>query len=286
MKMAMRNFKITPAYFLAFAYLFGSNKNKELWKHFIMDFTNIKDVEDVKIETPYSVEAIRTRLEDGKNHYMVNDAVVTDQKGRTTLVEMQNYFQDFLLQRMFYATSNRYIESIGDGKTMEERYGAINDVVGIVILNEGVRFLKNETTTQPLFHYEMKETIENGEFIGPTQHIFVVKLGDELSKQYPNLHHWINFFVDGKVDKDAPQYLKGALDMLAKKTWNTEEEKIMAQAREDDYQVQAYIESAELLGMEKKKIEIAKKLLATGADLSFVCDITGLSEDEVKKLLK
>jgi hypothetical protein len=214
MKMAMRNLKITPGHFLAFAYLFGSDKNKELWKHFIMDFTDIKDVKNVDIKTPYSVERIAKKLKDTNNKYLENDVVVTDQDGRVILVEMQNYFQQLLLQRMFVSTSLRYAENMKSGVTMKERYEDIKDVVGIAILEKGVRFLKNETTSQPLFHYEMKETIENGEFIGPTQHIFVVKLGDELIKQYPNLHHWLNFFNAGVADEDAPKYFKGPLSPL------------------------------------------------------------------------
>jgi predicted transposase/invertase (TIGR01784 family) len=184
---------------------------------------------------------------------------------------------------------------------MDERYGAINDVVGIAILNEGMRFLENEETTQPLFQYEMKETIENGDFVGATQHIFVVKLGQELRKQYPNLHHWLNFFIDGKVDKDAPQYLKGALDMLAKKTWSTEEEKILAQARADDEKVQDYIESAAWLarkegrqqgleegreeGREEGVLTTAKSFLEAGADIKFVSKVTKISVEDLTKLL-
>jgi predicted transposase/invertase (TIGR01784 family) len=41
---------------------------------------------------------------------------------------------------------------------------------------------------------------------------------------------------------------------------------------------------AEVTGIEKGKIEVAKSALEKGADIDFVIKITGLDEDVVKKL--
>jgi predicted transposase/invertase (TIGR01784 family) len=38
-------------------------------------------------------------------------------------------------------------------------------------------------------------------------------------------------------------------------------------------------------GMEKEKLIIAKNLLAKGSTPEFVCEITGLSPEEIKKIL-
>ena len=42
----------------------------------------------------------------------------------------------------------------------------------------------------------------------------------------------------------------------------------------------------EKIGMEKGKIEIAKKLLLSGMDINQVYNITGLSEDDLKKVVQ
>jgi predicted transposase/invertase (TIGR01784 family) len=111
-----------------------------------------------------------------------------------------------------------------------------------------------------------------------------------LKAQHPNLHYWIDFFLEGEVGEDAPSYLEEAIRMIENKSWSKEEKEIISSAKKADQLVEEYIWSAHEdgveQGIEQEKIETAKTLCELGSDLEFISKVTKIPVEELKKILK
>ena len=110
----------------------------------------------------------------------------------------------------------------------------------------------------------------------------------ELTKkniETANQKHWFKYFKTGKVNKNAPDYIRKAGHLIEFMNFGEEERRVAAilERAEADFKARdAYVFND---GMEKDKIETAKIMLEDDVDLQIIAKYTRLSLNKIKELV-
>ena len=228
--------------------------------------------------------------------YSIVDVRCRDDQGRQFIVEMQMYWTDEFKQRVLFNASKAYVKQADKGYS----YSSLQPVYSLSIVNDNA-FSGNE-------HYHLFQMAEQGNperVIEGIEMVFV-----ELPKFKPQsptigrMHRlWLRFLTEiNEKTQDAPQELlddpeiSKAISIVERGAYSDEQ-----LATYDKYRDMAATEKAlidgsfnkgraegEAIGLEKgvqkEKIDNARKMKECGIDIHIISTVTGLSADEIEKL--
>jgi len=168
--------------------------------------------------------------------------------------------------------------------------------------------ISNSTLFPPEVEYisthNIREIKTNGHYLKDFQFVFI-----ELPKFTKNkveqlestVERWVFFFryAENTTDEDLKDIaekapiIKLAYDELDKFSWNEKdlaayEERVLNVQKEEAIWAQRLDDASakdRLEGRQEEKIEVAKNSLKAGVSIDVIAEITGLSLDEIKKLI-
>jgi len=282
--------KINPRVDFAFKLIFGNEQNKDI----LISLLN-SILEDYQTQPIASIEILNPfgSKEHERDKLTVLDIRARDDKGEFYNIEMQIADQYYYQKRALYYWSRLYTSQISEGIG----YQNLTRTVSINILNFNAIKEKN-------YHniYRVRELKQNTDL---TDHLEIhfIEL-DKFTKDLPDLKktmdRWIYFlkYAEKFTETNLPEPLKEiqpiekANVILDRISLNKEQRDIyearLKMLRYADGALQTArirgVEEGIEKGIEKGKIEVARKLLEKNFSVKEICEITGLSEDEIKKI--
>ncbi len=273
---------LSPKIDLVFQRLFGEVGNEKITKRFI------EKVLDEKIDQlDLSKNPILRREKRGGKLGILDVLVEVNGKEKVN-IEMQVVKKQDIKERILYYWSRLYIKGIKEG----EEYQKLDRTIIILITD----FLINGLEELE-YHTEWKIIEEKGRKIILTDkleiHIIELEKIKGKEKEEGELLDWL-FFIDNpeservKVAMKENEELKEANEKLSQMS-EEEELQRFAEWREKAIRDEASSRASGLQeGKEQGKIEktkeIAKKMLKEKLEISLIGKLTGLSEEEIRKL--
>jgi len=279
--------KINPRVDFAFKLIFGNEQNKDI----LISLLNaiLEDYQSYPIQSIEILNPMGTK-EYSKDKLTILDIKAKDEKGEYYNIEMQISDQYYYQKRALYYWSKLYTSQISEGIG----YKNLAKTVSINILNFNA-IKEND------YHnvYRLRELKKNTDL---TDHLEIhfIEL-DKFTKDLPDLKRtmdrWIYFlkYAEKFTETNLPEPLKEiqpiekANVILDRISLNKEQRDIyearLKMLRDADGALQTArirgVEEGIEKGIEKGKIEVARKLLEKKFSVKEICEITGLSEDEI-----
>ena len=261
---------------------FFSRKGNEI---FLIDFLEALlkvEIKEIKIKEEVNLEALAVEEKGGRLDLQakLNDGIIVNIE-----LQMRNYL-DIEERTTFYSS-----KVISRETKKGSKYQNINKVIMINIL--GYNLLEFEEyiseTVIVLDKHREYEMLKGMKW-------YFIEL-PKFRKQNPNMNEkidqWLSFIDDS--NKEAVKMAENKNDVLKKARkeldYLTGDAAVrrMAELREkwemDNVSIRKSAEKRGIeIGIKEEKKEIAKKLLKRGLELQEISEITGLSENEIKKL--
>ena len=283
---------LSPKIDVVFQALFGEVGNETITKDFIEAIIERK-IEEVDLSK--NIVLRRKNLEDKMG---VLDVIAKIDDKEYVNIEMQVADKDNLIERILYYWARLYTRNIKRG----EDYINLNKTIEVLIVDFEINSLKDVG-----YHSKWKITEENARNLILTDdlEIHIIEI-PKLKKEKDNrkndeLLKWI-YFLENPESKKVEEYMKenkGIKEAKEKLETMSEDERmqILADLRlkaimdEKAAKRLAYEEGIESgvkdgikQGKTQQKLEIAKRMKEKGIDIEYIKDITGLTEEEIKKL--
>ncbi|WP_265041468.1 Rpn family recombination-promoting nuclease/putative transposase [Wolbachia endosymbiont (group B) of Melanostoma mellinum] len=285
---------------IAFRRIFGTEKNKDILIHFLNDILGLTDdnkIKDVSFLSPIQDPVIASQKQS------IVDVLCVDSTGIKTIIEMQVAKTTGFEKRAQYYASKAYSSQADVGDQYHDLKGVIFIAIADFILFPNKLAYKSDHITfdKITFEHDLKDFsftfIELPKF---------KKREDQLENI---IEKWCYFFKHaGETSEEDLKKIIGsdliigrAYDELNQYNWSKEERLAYDQAkkRTDDYlsSLEEKLHQGILIGHQKGKIEgiaegekqakivVAKNLLKAGISIDVVSQTTGLSLDEIKKLI-
>ncbi|MFH5911234.1 Rpn family recombination-promoting nuclease/putative transposase [Clostridium perfringens] len=281
-----------PSMDFVFKRLFGAEESKDslisLLNAIIKSDSPIKDVE---LKSP---DLEKEHL--GDKFCRLDIKAKTD-KGELINVEIQVRDEYNMVQRTLYYWSKIYSDQLG----ASENYKNLARTVCINILN--FKLLDNDR-----YHnaYRLKELTTNEELtdIEEIHFIELPKAKEIKSEEIDNIDSllkWIEFIkepesetvrilelTDESIRKAKSQLYKLSLDKKTIEQYRIREkamyDEISALENSKEEGRKEGLQEGEVIGELKAKINLAKKSISKGLPISLISELTGLSEEEIKRL--
>ncbi len=243
---------------------------------------------------PISIEEL-PNIGDGKRSLF--DIKVKDDEGKTYVIEMQRGHDSYFKSRIQCYGAHTLVSMLRKGE--EKPYVNATPVIVVSISKHN---LFDETVPCISFHKSVEDTtgtchlqllrylfIELGKF---------TKTEDELQTIEDE---WVFFFKSWEYLKEPPshvkdQFVKEAYKEIERFNWSVEQYDAYFRADMTFWQevenLDERYERGKKEGKDEGKAEgkaegmayVAKKLFAQGKDAKYISDLTGLTEDEIKRL--
>lgn len=278
-----------------FKKIFGSEENKEI----LLDFLNtlLPEVQTI-IDLQYlNSERIGNSTLERKAIY---DLYCENDKGEKFIVELQRASQDFFKERsIFYAA--RAVDQQAEKGEWDYEWKA---VYTIAIMNFEFSGMGHDNVVSDVVLYDQLNHLK---FSDKLRFIYLEmpKFNKTEEELETNFDKWLYLLKNiGRLDsvpKRLQRILFQRVFQLAeysnydKKTRDEYEESLKeyrdyyntlhsAEKKARQEGLEEGMEKGKIEGENKKAIEIAKKMLLQGLDLSLIQSVTGLTEAEIKKL--
>jgi len=250
--------------------------------------------EDIKIENLLESESNKQTAGNKMNQV---DLLVKNTKGELVIIEVQsNYSHDYLM-RILFGVSKLIVDNMVKG--ME--YRSVKKIISVNIvyfdLGHGADYIYHGTTKYVGIHnndilsLSTQEQIifsaEHIEQIYPEFYIIKVNNFDNIAQN--TLDEWINFLKTEEVKQGTKakglEAAKEGLNML-----KLSKEDMLDYERDEaiwrDYAsgMSTNFLAGKLEGIGEGKIEMAKRCLAEGMSIATTAKLTGLTEDEVRRI--
>ena len=278
---------INPYTDYGFKKLFGTEENKEL----LISFLNaiIFDKEGVITSlTHKNIEQLGDN-KDRRNCYF--DVYCETQDGSDFIVEIQNARKTYFKDRSLFYAAKPIRDQAEKGEEWDFR---LNNVYMVGVMN--FRFPNKEYPEDSYYHViQLMDVVD--------QHVFYDKLTliylemPKLKNMIPNTKSFRDLWLYALqnlcyTDNYPEMHQKGIFKKLydAATMANLNDAQLLAYERSqkamwDRYSEQKTArEEGQEEGREKERTEIATRMKSTGIDATTIMKITGLSEDEIKKL--
>ena len=296
--------KITPRVDIAFKKIFGVEENKDLLISLINSIVSEEDqVEDVTLLNPYNPRNFRN------DKLSILDIKAKGHSGKRFNIEIQISDEADYDKRALYYWAKLYTEQM----EKSEDYSKLSKAIGIHILNftsipmvekyHNVFDLRERESNLHYFKDIELHTIELNKFAGEkiSKESKNLSKSEELNKMLPSiktaLDRWAAFLTrhelldKAKLPKElSDAKLQKALDVLEVMNFTKDEreayEDHLKWLRIEANTLKKYGVECEAKGRATEKMEIAINMLAEGQSVQLIAKVTGLSEDEVKKLVE
>jgi predicted transposase/invertase (TIGR01784 family) len=286
---------LDPKNDVAFKKIFGSDKHKDILIHFLNDilgFEGKDEIAEVTFLSPIQDPEIASKKQS------IVDVLCKDKDGRQIIVEMQvSEFEGFEKRAQYYA-AKAYCRQLNKGKKEDGRYSNLKEIIFIAIADQILFPGKAEYKSD---HIILDK--ENGDHDLKDFSFTFIELPkfkktsvDELDNV---LEQWVYYFkyADESDNKEleklfskSDMVIRQAYDALEQHNWT--EDELMAYEQEakrilDNKVVEETMKAKAIAqGKAERNIEIAQKSLDAGLQIDLIAKLTGLSEEEIKKLQK
>jgi len=222
----------------------------------------------------------------GKKNSIV-DVKCKDKSGRVFIVEMQMLWTDDFMNRIVFNASKAYVRQLD--KNMG--YHLLQPVYTLAILNENF----DHKTEQFYHHYSIVNRENTDEVIDGLQFVLVElkKFKSEKWSERKIAALWLKFLKE--VDENMTtlpdelaenEQIRKAAELCEEGAF-TSEELALYEGYWDWVRIEKTITEGSLArGLEKGKTEIALNLLKMNMSIEFVSNVTGLSSEQIEKLIK
>jgi len=255
--------------------------------------------EDIKIESILEGESNK---EDKYQKFNKLDVLVQNSKGELIIIEIQNNQEHDYLLRILFGTSILLVNNIDEGMD----YARIKKIISVNIvyfdLGQGDDYIYHGTTEFEGIHkHDILKLSKDQENLYHTENIsriypeyYVIKVNQFNDVAKDTLDEWIYFFKRGEIkDGFKAKGLKEAKRQLDVMKLSEEERKEYGKYIEQQRYERSLIVSnyrvgeikGKAEGKAEGKIEIAKNLLHSGVDIDVIIKSTGLSNEEIQKLI-
>ena len=269
-----------PSIDFVFKKLFGSEESKES----LISLLNAIIKSDSPIE---DVEILNNDLDKEHNadKFSRLDIKAKTDKGELINIEIQVKNEYNMIQRTLYYWSRIYTDQLSATKD----YSELSRTICINILN--FKLLDNDR-----YHntYRLKELTTNEELTDIEEiHFIELPKSKHVDKDEVNnidsLLKWIEFIKEPesetvKILETTDEVLRNAKAQLYKISLDKDS---IARYREFEkrmYDETSALNSAKREGRVEEKISLAKKSISKGLPISLISELTGLSEEEIKRL--
>jgi conserved hypothetical protein (putative transposase or invertase) len=276
---------LSPTNDLVFKKLFGTEANKDLLISFLNGILGRKGdklITYVDFRDPYNHQpSMLLKLS-------IVDVRCRDKAGNTYIVEMQvNEQTDFLARCHYYAACGLSLQ-LKKGDEYEELLPVI--FIGITdfeIFSGHNRYLS---------HYQLLDTVDHVCRLHHEEYYFVElpKFTKTVEQLEDIADKWIYFLQNAEKYENPPQELQKtqsfvkAFDVLERGRWTRKEledyEKMIDAERVEKSVLKTAEAKAEARGEKKERSKIAKEMLKKNTEIDYICEITGLSEQEIEEL--
>ncbi|WP_339046866.1 Rpn family recombination-promoting nuclease/putative transposase [Candidatus Mesenet endosymbiont of Phosphuga atrata] len=281
---------------IAFKRIFGTEKNKDILIYFLNDILDLHDINkitDVSFLSPIQDPIIASQKQS------IVDVLYIDSTGVQTIVEMQVAKTTGFEKRAQYYAAKAYSNQANVGNQYHDLKGVVFIAITNFILFPNKLAYKSDHVTfdKITFEHDLKDF--------SFTFIELPKFHKTKEDQLDNIvEKWIYFFkYANETDEEDLQKIIGS-DVIIGKAYNelnqfnwTKEERLaydQAKKRTDDYlsslseKLNEGIKIGEERGIQigslQGKIEVARNLLKAGIPIDIIAKITGLPENEIKKL--
>ncbi len=283
---------ISPRVDIAFKKIFGVEENKDLLISLINSIVSQEDqVIGVTLLNPYNPKSFR------KDKLSILDIKAEGHDGKRFNIEIQISDEEDYDKRALYYWAKLYTEQL----KVAEDYSKLSKAIGIHILN--FTSIPEVDKYHNVFHITEKEsgmlyfkdlelhTIELKKFTKDSNE----ELSDIIAKVKNSLDMWVAFLTRYdllKVD-NLPQALndhslRKAITVLDVMNFSPEEreayEDHLKWLRIEANTIKKAESRARAEGVMTRNIEIARNLLVKKMEIKSIAEITGLSEEEIRKL--
>ena len=292
---------------LAFKKIFGDENHKEILISFlnsVLDFKDEKEIVDITLTNPYQLPDIKELKE------TILDIKAKNANSEEFIVEMQKKNLGNFAKRSLYYTAKAYVQQLPSGKGKKD-YEKLKKVYYIAIVNFEIFENKNYISRHLIINQETtKQDLKDFEFT----FVELPKFNKRLNELISTVDKWIYFIKNANdltmIPKEfQKEPFKQAFEIATQTVWSQKELEIYEYMALKEYDEENAMKTAiknavekavkeakkeaeeigEKRGMQKgekqAKIEIAKKSLDMGLDIKTVSNLTGLSVEEIKKLI-
>ncbi len=285
---------LNPKNDLTFKRLFGSERNKDILIHFLNDIfartTNpIEEVEFIKPIIDPEIKELRVSI---------IDVLCKDLEGNTFIIEMQCDVDTAFIKRAQYYASKVYISQRGKG----DAYKDLKSVIFLAILDGTLFPDKKEYLSHHVildknsYEHDLKDFsysfLELGKFKKKPKELKTI------------LEKWTYFLKNASEtsDKELPlivgsdHIIEKAFEALEEYNYSKEEMMYYDQLERNDDVYKTLLSDSENKGLQKglqeglqkgekaKAVEIATTMKKAGMNKDVIQQLTGLSEEDVKKV--
>jgi predicted transposase/invertase (TIGR01784 family) len=266
----------------AFKKIFGNEQAKEVLISFlnaVLGLEGKRAIAEVTILNPYQAPKISTL----KHSYL--DVKCRDNRGVEFVVEMQVAYTEGFEKRIQYNACKAYVGQIPTGTD----YPKLNQVIAITVVD----FVMFREFDHYLSCHEFRETISNSCYLDEIRHYFIElpKFNKSEAEIETTVEKWCYFLKYAGRLEMIPEKLnqepfRKAFEIanranMTKEEWEAYDATSVRMQDERGIAIAARKEG-EQIGEQK----ILRALRQKGLDLEQIADMTGLSLDEVEKLLR
>lgn len=265
---------------LVFQRIFGKVGNERVTKKLLERILGIS-IEDLTLDTNKRLIGDETDNKIGRI-----DVKAKLNNGTKVIIEMQVARYKFMPERLLYYWAKTYTGDLKQG----EKYDNLDKTIAILISAQDIERLSNLED----YHTKWQLCEENNSNIKLTDklEIHIIELSKFKNDKDIKKIDWINFIRGDKIDmkRDLDKELKEAIEELEKITADPEMREIYYQ-REKDLRDKISFASAERdegieEGIKKNQKEVVLKMYKKNMSLKDICDIVGLTKEEVEKIIQ
>jgi len=297
--------RISPTSDLGFRKSLSSPESKDVLQGLIGDFFNVRPaLDDITITSPYSIKAYKEllKLADGTEHAVTKlrqtiKDISADFKVAGFGVEIQISKSTYFSKRSIYYACDSFCANYNRPGEMEQDYdgsfllySSLKPIFALNIL--GYPHFPGDDDALRIFRFYDPD--RNKAF--DKDYLAIAYF--ELTKSHVesvNLRHWWHYFNTGEASDDAPEYIKKASRIIDKANLTQEERDMIGQIERAEEIYKDTIYTARIEGEkigeargEKAKehaiITIARNALHMGMTIADASQLTGMAEDEIRKL--
>ena len=226
--MATQTNRISIQNDLAFKKVFASRGNEFILAGLIQDFTGIDTSTGLTIINPYNIDTFYA--DDGQKFRATEvDVAARLADGRIVTIEFQRQPQEYLLERIDYYASEKYISNYGrntNGKLQHENgknYSGLRAILSLNIL--GFNLWKDVDAIHEFNYYDIAH--QDYYHSKNWRNIIFFELLKNASKLSENINYWRTLFKDEAVVDTAPIYIKIASKILEYQNFDRRERTIV-----------------------------------------------------------
>ena len=284
-KTTMKGKYLNPKADLTFKLVFGEHKDLVMsLLNALLPLAENAPIVDVEYETPEM-----TPQNDGKKNSIV-DVRCHDAQGRRFIVEMQMHWSEEFKKRVVMNASKAVIKQVGTS----EMFTLIQPVFSLNLLNDD----KFAPDTDEFYHdYAILNVQHPERNIDYLRFVFVelpkFKPRNIMEKKMAVL--WLRFLTEINEDTDEvpielleDEHISKALRIVEKSAMNDKQlyayERFWDAVNVENVLASDNFKKGEKSGIEKGRIEAARKMKAKGFSIEDIMDVTGLTAEEIASL--